>query len=139
MLGLPLAFILSQDQTLRCIQKVKLLLRSLPISYIRKLTGVCFSLYFFTKYMSSKNFFLLLLFFVSGYPFLFSHRSLIFVFQFSGRKGSHLFLFSKTFSIFFQNLFCFVFSLRFSMYYFVFQGCKGNQVFLISKFYFLFF
>ena len=130
-LGLPLAFILSQDQTLRCIQKVKLLLRSLPISYIRKLTGSCFPCTFLPNICLQRTSLNLLyrirlitLFeFFSGYDF---------VFHFSGRKGKTFFLFSKTFLKIFYLFLSFV-RLPDQCTSFVFRGRKGNCFFLSSK------
>ena len=121
-LGLPLALILSQDQTLRC--NLCFDLRS----QFGKLTSVSYSLALFII-----NIFKELFFYIPNLLCLTS-LTLLRSFRLSGCKSNALFCLSKCFRKFFEVFFASS-AFRFPLG----KGCKGNTLFRFSKYFVKFF
>ena len=113
-LGLPLAFILSQDQTLHCKK----------FNFVLALTGILFFLPKIYRCIISKNFNFSL---HSFQPFVEP-----------GGKHTTTFLIRKKNFYFFLTFFRCLY-LLIPLRTFFKAGCKSNHIFLISKFIFIFF
>ncbi len=114
MLGLPLAFILSQDQTLHCKK----------FNFVLALTGILFSyLKFIAALFQRTSFFSL----HSFQPFV----------EPGGKHTTTFLICKKKFYFFLTSFYhlCLLIPLR----TFFKAGCKSNHIFLISKFIFTFF
>ena len=124
-LSLPLAFILSQDQTLHCIYTFKLLAPALLFQlFINK--GI------YALIINVNIYYTACLFNIFNELFSFQLQALT-ALPFWDRKDTDFFVISKFFRNFFEKIFRFKISKNLSPSPLSFAGCKGRHYFIFCK------